>query len=63
MMEPNGTSVLRLTVKVVGLAVCLSIIATALLAYMGKDVPEGLIALGAAGAGGLATLLNGSVHK
>lgn len=63
MMEPNGTSVLKLTVKVVGVAVCLAIVVTAVLAWAGRDVPEGLIALGAAGVGGLATLLNGNAHK
>ena len=47
----------RLVAAALGLAVLIAIIAAAILAGLGKTVPEGLIAIGSAAAGALAGLL------
>ena len=49
--------VYRIVVAALGLAVLLAIIAAAILAGMGRTVPEGIIAIGSAAAGALAGLL------
>ena len=56
-------STLRLAVAAVGLITLTTVVAITILLAMGREAPDGLIAIGAGGVGALATLLTGQAGR
>lgn len=54
---------LELAVKSIACITLATVLGSILLIATGKPVPEGIIALGSAGVGGLATMLNAGIKR